>query len=55
MNGRNQPPVTDEQAEFEKSPVQIEDFEKLTNPFRRIYRTFRESNQQKNNQKMSTM
>ena len=36
MNGENQPLVTDEPVEFEKS-VENQDFKKNTNPFKKIF------------------
>jgi hypothetical protein len=34
MNGDNQPLVVDEPVEFEKQPVEVQDFKKVTNHFR---------------------
>lgn len=37
MNGETQLLVTDELAEFEKLPVEVQDFGKFTNDFRGLY------------------
>ena len=46
------PLVTDELAEFEKKAVEVQDFRKITDPFRGVHRTFLHST--KKNRKMST-
>ena len=40
MNGRTRPLITDEPVEFEKEPVEVEDFGKITHQFRGIYRIY---------------
>ena len=37
MIGENRQLVTDEPVEFEKEPVEVEDFRRITDHFRRIY------------------
>jgi hypothetical protein len=37
MSGKNQWLVTDEQVEFEKQPVEVGDFKRITNHFRGFY------------------
>ena len=44
--------VTDEPVEFEKQPVRVQDFRKITDLFRGIYRIY--SNLIKENRRMST-
>ena len=39
-NGRREPAVTDELAEFEKQPVEDQDCRKITSHFRGIYRIY---------------
>lgn len=34
LNGENRPQVTDVSVEFEKSPVQTQDFSEITDPIR---------------------
>ena len=50
MNGENWPLVTDEPVEFEKEPVEVQDFRKITHHFRRIYIIYPQINIE--NQKM---
>ena len=52
MHGENWPLVTNELVEFEKSPVEVQDFRKITNHSRGIYWTYLWL--MKENQKMST-
>ena len=40
MNTENRQLVTDEPVGFEKLPVEVQDFRKITNRFRGIYRIF---------------
>ena len=37
MHGKNRPLVTDELVEFEKLPIEMQDFGKITHHFRGIY------------------
>jgi hypothetical protein len=37
MKKKNRPLVTNEAVEFEKYPVEVQDFRKITDRFRRIY------------------
>ena len=37
MNGENRPLITDEPVEFEKLPVEVQDFRKIADHFRGIY------------------
>lgn len=37
MNGENQLLLTYEPVEFDKHPIQIQDFRKITHPFQGIY------------------
>jgi hypothetical protein len=52
MTEKNRQLVTDEPVEFEKSPVEAQDFRKITHQFRGIYRIY--PNLVKQNQSMST-
>ena len=53
MIGENRQLVTNEQVEFEKSPVEVQDYcRKITDHFRRIYRTYPKLI--KENRRMST-
>ena len=52
MHGENWPLVTNELVEFEKSPVEVQDFKKITNHSRGIYWTYLWL--MKENRKMST-
>ena len=40
MNGENQPVVADEPVEFDKWPIGVQDFGKITRRFRGIYRIY---------------
>jgi hypothetical protein len=40
MNMENQPFVTDEPVEFEKQPVEVQDFRRITDHFRGIGRIY---------------
>ena len=40
MIGENQQLVTNEPVEFEKSSVEVQDYKKITNHFRGIYRIY---------------
>ena len=50
MNAENRPLVTDEPVEFEKYPVEVQDFREITHHLRGIYRIFLV----KNNGKITT-
>ena len=52
MIGENWQLVTDEPVEIEKSPVEVQDFRKITDRFRRIYRIW--PNLVMENRRMST-
>ena len=52
MDGKNWLLVTNEPVKFEKQPAQIQDFKKITDPFRAIYTMF--LNVIKKNWKMPT-
>ena len=40
MNGENQQVLTDEPVDFEKEPVEVQDFKQTINQFRGIYKIF---------------
>ena len=50
MIGENRQLVTNEPVDFEKKPVEVEDFRKITDHFRGIYRIY--PNLMKENQRM---
>ena len=52
MIGENQQLVTNEPVEFEKEPVEVQDYRKITDHFRGIYRIY--PNLTKENRRMST-
>ena len=52
MIGENRQLLTNEVVEFEKKPVEVQDYRKITNHFGGIYITF--PNLIKENQRMST-
>jgi hypothetical protein len=52
MIGENRPLVTNELVEFEKQPVEVQDFREFTDHFRGIYRIYLKL--MKENRKMST-
>ena len=54
MYGKNRPLVTYEPVEFETQPVQMQDFKKITDPLRGLYRIFLELIRRKK-RKMSNM
>ena len=52
MTGENRQLVTDEPVEFRKQPVEVQDYRKITDHFRGIYRIY--PNSMKKNRRMST-
>jgi hypothetical protein len=53
VNGENRSSVTDEPVEFEKRPVEVQDFRRITHHSKRIYGRFLKSIME--NRKISNM